>query len=80
MNNIIAVKGRSKDDYRKLVAFLKERDYKFSESLESLKDYNQIKAIMIDRDKKSAHIPSTMVMACYVTCKKRVLSVEEYCQ
>ena len=59
---------------------LKEKGYKLSESLESLKDYNQIKAIMIDHDTKSAHIPSTMVMACYVTCKKKVLSVEEYCQ
>ena len=80
MNNQIAVKGRSKDDYRKLAAFLKERGYKLSESLESLKDYNQIKAIMIDHDTKSAHIPSTMIMACYVACKKKVLSVEEYCQ
>ena len=76
MGNQIAVKGRSNDDYRKLVAFLKEKGYKLSESLESLKDYNQIKAIMIDHDTKSAHITSTMVMACYVTCNKMVLSVE----
>ncbi len=80
MGNQIAVKGRSKDDYRKLIAFLKERGYKLSEPLESLKDYEQIKAVMIDHDTKSAHIPSTMIMACYVTCKKKVISVDEYCQ
>ena len=80
MSNQIAVKGSSKDDYRKLVAFLKERGYKLSESLESLKDYEKIKAVMIDHDTKSAHIPSTMIMACYVTCRKKVFSVEEYCQ
>ena len=80
MSNIIAVKDRTKDDYRKLVTFLKDRDYKLSEPLESLKGYDQIKAVMIDHDAKSAHIPSTMIMACYVTCRKKVFSVEEYCQ
>ena len=79
MSNQIAVKGRSKDDYKKLVTFLNERGYKLSESLELLKGYDQIKAVMIDHDTKSANIPSTMIMACYVTCKKKVLSVDEYC-
>lgn len=80
MSNQMAVKGKSIDDYKRLVAFLKKRGYKLYEPLGSLEDFEQIKAVMIDDEAKTAHVPSTMIMACYVTCKKKVLSIEEYCQ
>ncbi len=50
MNTQIAVTGKSKDDYMMLVALLKERGYKLSEDLKSLKNYDQIIAVMIDND------------------------------
>ena len=74
----IAVHGNSIEEYKMLVTFLKEKGYKLIGSLASLSDDDHVKAVMIDNDKKTAHEPSTTIMACYVTCKKKILSVEEY--
>ena len=73
-----AARVNSIEEYRRLIAFLKERGYELSYPLDSLSDDDHVKAVMIDTVNKTAHAPSTTIMACYVTCKGRVFDIEEF--
>lgn len=78
MSKQIAVSGKSIDEYKRLVSFLKEEGYKLQGILADLKDDDTVVAVIVDSDNMVAYNTSVTIMACRAASGLKAISVEAF--
>lgn len=63
MSKQIAVSGKSIDEYKRLVSFLKEEGYKLQGIFADLKDDDTVVAVIVDSDNMVAYNTSVAILA-----------------
>lgn len=73
------VVGKSIEEYRKLVSYLKSQGIRVEGFLNNLEDDDHVPAVVIDMDSNTACVTSVTIMACRAAGGNyKPLTVEEY--